>query len=374
VGRAALTGPLLGRRALNRALLARQLLLRRADLTAHQAIEHLVGMQSQVPNPPYIGLWSRLAGFGLDELAQLVRDRRVVRLAMMRSTIHLVTASDACRLRPVLQPMLDRLLESSANAKPLAGLDRAAIAAAGRTAVGNRPLTLGEIGKVLAAQWPDRDPDAMARAVRTYVPLVQVPPRGIWGQSGQARHSALEDWLGVPLDAGGSPDELVLRYLAAFGPAGVADVQAWSGLTRMREILERLRPQLITFIDDHGVELFDLPDGPRPDPDTAVPVRFLPEFDNILLSHADRRRIVDDDYRVRLMSVNGIIPGTVLLDGFVRALWKIRRTGPAATLTVTPLRRLSKADTAAVTAEARRLLAVAAGAATVRHVVIAAGE
>jgi Winged helix DNA-binding domain len=357
-------------RALNRALLARQLLLHRAELSAHQVIEHLVGMQAQAPNSPYIGLWTRVVGFDFDELADLVRGREVVRVVLMRSTIHLVTASDAQRLRPLLQPMLEQAFKSSTHAKSLGGLDLAPVAAAGRIAVGQQAQTFAELGAELAQQWPGHEPGALAQAVRTYVPLVQVPPRGIWGESGQARHMSIEAWLGTPKEGRGTLEDLVLRYLGAFGPASIADLQVWSGLTRMRKIVDKLAPALVTFRDNDNVELFDLPDAPRPDPDSGAPVRFLPEFDNILIAHADRSRIISEVDRRRIFTVNGILPGTVLVDGVVHATWKITRTRQLATLTVTPLRRLSKRDTDSVMAEGRRLLEVAGGNAASRNTVI----
>jgi hypothetical protein len=364
----------ISRRELNRALLARQLLLQRAPLTAEQAIEHLVGMQAQAPNPPYIGLWTRLVGFDFGELAQLVRDRRVARLALMRSTIHVVSAPDAHRLRALLQPMVEQRFRSSAHAKLLAGLELEPVVAAGRAAVEAQPRTFGELGAVLSRRWPDRDPSALGQLVRTHVQLVQVPPRGIWGESGAARHTTVQAWLGAPPDSASSLEDLVMRYLAAYGPASVADIQAWSGLTHLREIVDRIAPRLITFHDESGGELFDRPDAPRPDAAAPAPVRFLPEFDNILLSHADRNRIISDDDRKQLYTVNGIIPGTVLVDGLVRALWKITRAGRTSTLTVAPLARLSKRDTSAVIAEGRRLLAATGAGASAGEVVIDAGR
>ena len=360
----------IGRRALNRALLSRQLLLERAEITAEQAIEHLVGMQAQAPNSPYVGLWSRLAGFQFDELAQLMRNREVARLVLMRSTIHLVTASDAHWLRTLLQPMLEQRFRSSTHAKLLGALNAGPVAAIGRAAVDTQPHTFAELGAVLAQRWPDHEPSALAQLVRTYVPLVQVPPRGVWGEGGTARHLSAEAWLGPPVGAAVSLEELVMRYLGAFGPASVADFQAWSGLTHMREIMERIEPQLIRLQDDDGVELFDLPAAPRPDAETPAPVRFLPEFDNIALSHADRRRIVSDDDRKTLATLNGIIPGSVLVDGIVHASWKITRLREEATLTISPLRRLSKKDTSSVMTEGRRLLAVAAAASPAHRVAV----
>ncbi|MDF2963322.1 MAG: hypothetical protein K0S39_5057 [Paenibacillus sp.] len=300
--------PVLGRQTLNRALLERQLLLRRAKLSALDAIEHLVGLQAQAPNPPYIGLWTRLAEFSHDELAQLLHDRQAVRIALMRSTLHLVSARDCLALRPAVQPVLDRGLKGTYG-KRLAGVDIEALAAAGRALVEEQPRTFHELGKLLAERWPDRDPAALAAAVRTCVPLVQVPPRGIWGSSGQAAHTSAEAWLSQPLDAAPSPVAMILRYLGAFGPATVSDMQVWSGLTRLREVIDRLRPRLRTYRDEQGNELFDLPDAPMPDPDTPAPPRFLAEYDNMLLSYTDRTRIMAEKYRPLVFTDNGIIRG-----------------------------------------------------------------
>ncbi|MGH9097731.1 MAG: winged helix DNA-binding domain-containing protein, partial [Acidimicrobiales bacterium] len=288
--------PVLSQRQLNRAFLARQLLLERAKLTCEQAIEHLVGMQAQAPTAPYVGLWSRLDGFRFEDLSSLYDSHRVTRLAMMRSTIHLVTAGDAHRLRPLLEPVMVRGFKSSPWAKRLRGLDLDPVIAAGRSAVEDSPLTFAELGTVLGKRWPTYDGQALAQAIRAHVALVQVPPRGIWGRGGQARHTSLEAWLGRS-PVGGSIDDLILRYLAGFGPASVNDTQTWSGMTRLRDDFVRLSPRLVRFRDENDVELFDLPDSPRPPADTPAPVRFLAEFDNALLSHADRTRIIDREDR-----------------------------------------------------------------------------
>jgi hypothetical protein len=343
-------------RALNRALLARQLLLRRRRIPAEEAIARLIGLQAQAPNPPYIGLWTRLKDFRADELGQLLADRRVVRVALMRSTIHLVTADDCLMLRPLVQPVLDRELKGSAHGRNIAGLDIDEIVAAGRAFVDERPLTHTALGELLRAHWPDRYPRSLAFAVRNRIPLVHVPPRGIWGRSGPPAMTTAEGWLGRPLHPSPSLDAVILRYLGAFGPATVADVQAWSGLTRLRERIEGLREQLVIFHDEDGSELFDLPDAPRPHPDTPAPPRFLAEFDNALLSHANRRRIIADPHRKRIATSNGMIPGAVLVDGFLRGTWRITRTRAAATLVVTPYERIRKADQAALADEGAGLL------------------
>ncbi|HLL45439.1 MAG TPA: winged helix DNA-binding domain-containing protein [Longimicrobiaceae bacterium] len=352
-------GEVLGRRALNRALLARQGLLRRWTTPPAEAVERLVGMQAQAPDPPYVGLWTRLEGFRPDDLARLVEERAVVRIALMRSTIHLVTARDCLALRPLLQPVLDRGFRS-AYGRRLEGMDTAALADAARALVEERPRTFADIGAALGERWPDRDPAALSAAARTLLPLVQVPPRGLWGRSGPAAHTTAEAWLGRPLDPDYRVDDVVLRYLAAFGPATAADVQTWSGLTRLKESVERLRPGLLCFRDEHGRQLFDLPDAPRPDPDTPAPARFMAEWDNVLLSHADRTRVISEEHRRRIFTPNGIFPGTILVDGFVAGTWKIERHRGVATLRVEPFAPLAAEDQAALAEEGERLLAFAA--------------
>jgi hypothetical protein len=342
-------------RVLNRALLARQMLLSRVKLPVLEVIEKLVGMQAQAPNAPYFGLWSRLEGFQQEELSRLVRERKVVRMALMRSTLHLVSAHDALQLRPWLQAVMDRSL-NGAFGKHLKGVDLEVLAAAGRELVESEPLTFSELGKRLREQWPDLSSEAIAAAIRNLVPLVQVPPRGMWGESGQAAHTSVEAWLGKPLCTQPEAESMIWRYLAAFGPATVKDIQVWSGLSRVSEIIESLRPQLVTFRDEQGSELFDLPEAPRPDADTPSAPRFLGEFDNMLLSYADRSRIIDETYRSRVYTTNGIIRSTILIDGFVAGTWKLKRERERATLCIEPFTRLSQQENIALTVEGARLL------------------
>ncbi|MFC5701638.1 winged helix DNA-binding domain-containing protein [Cohnella faecalis] len=347
--------PVLGTRALNRALLARQMLLRREKLPALDVIERLVGMQAQAPNAPYFGLWTRIEGFAQEELSRLIQDRKAVRIALMRSTLHLASAEDCLQLRPWVRAVQEKGLASTYG-KRLAGIDADALAAAGREAVEAEPLTFSELGKSLQKRWPGRDPAALSAAIRTYVPLVQVPPRGLWGEGGQAAHTSAEAWLGQPLCAEPSAESIVLRYLSAYGPASVKDVQVWSGLTRLGETIEKLRPQLAVFRDEAGRELFDVPDAPRPDADTDCPVRFLGEFDNILLSYEDRKRILPEEYKKRVFTENGIIRSAILVDGFVSGLWRIARSGGTATLIIEPFKTLSTRERDALAEEGTRLL------------------
>lgn len=348
----------LTRRGLNRALLARQILLERRTLSVAKTIERLVGLQAQVPQNPYVALWSRLDGFRPETLSRLIADRRAVRIAVMRSTIHLVTAADCLTLRPIVQPVLERSLQGNFG-KRLSGLDVEQVAIAGRSLVESRARTLGELGARLAERWRGRDPEALANAVRAYVPLVQVPPRGLWGVSGQAFVTSAEAWLGRSLATDSSPDATILRYLAAFGPATVADIQVWSGLTRLREAVDRLRPRLRTFRDEDGRELLDVRNGLLPDPDTPAPPRFLPEYDNILLSHANRTRIVAIEHR-RQYSTETRSLGMVLVDGFIGATWNVITAKRTATLMIEPVVRLSRHQRREVAEEGARLLAFAA--------------
>ncbi len=365
----------LSRRALNRALLGRQMLLRRAPLPAGpdragrviETVEHLAGLQAQAPFPPYYGLWSRLDGFLPDDLAGLLLSRAVVRIALMRGTIHLVSSRDCMMLRPLTQPVLDRALKSLYG-KHLPGVDTRAIAAAGRALVEDQPRTFADLGAVLAERWPEHPPVTLAQTVRALVPLVQVPPRAVWGRAGQPLHTSAESWLGRPLDPQPSLTGLVRRYLAAFGPATIADIQAWSGLARLREPVEELGTELRAFRGEDGSELFDLPGAPRPDPGTPAPVRLAAEFDNLVLSHADRSRIVSDEHRGRMSTRNGIFPGTVLLDGFVAGMWRIARTGGTATLMVELFRDVGASDRDAIAAEGLRMLAFSDPGAEARDV------
>jgi hypothetical protein len=316
----------LSTRHLNRALLARQLLLARVRMTAPAVIEHLVGLQAQAPNPPYVALWTRVHDFSHAALSDLLTRRKAVRVVLMRSTIHLVTARDYITHYKTLEPVQHRLLFSgSPYGRNINGLDRDVLMRHGRTLLEEQPRTLGELRPLLAKRWPKYDGHSMAFALRNLLPLVQVPPRGVWGKRGLPLLTTADSWLAKPMRAQGDVRALVLRYLGAFGPATVRDAQAWSGLTGLSEVFEALRKRLRIFRSEQGTELFDLPDAPLPDPDREVPVRLLGEFDNILLSHADRSRIIDAEHRRRIGTLNGMVPGTLLVDGRVAGIWKVER-------------------------------------------------
>jgi hypothetical protein len=341
----------LGRRALNRATLSRQLLLRGSELTPLAAIQHLVGLQAQEPLDPYTALWSRLEGFRPESLSELFESRQVVRLPLMRSTVHLVTAEDCLLLRPAMQPVLDAELARHAEYAPaLRDVQLDPILAYARKALEEKPRSGRELRALLAARFPTQNAAALAYACRNHLPLVQVPPRGLWRRSAQVTTTTAEGWLGRALVTNPSLETIALRYLAAFGPATVADFSSWCRLTGLRTVVERLRPKLQAFRDESGRELFDLPDAPRPDPDTPAPVRFLPEYDNVLLSHADRSRFYAE--RTWHKGIEGRVQGTVLVDGFVRGVWRIDDS----TLVVQHAARLAKRKRASVAAEGRRYL------------------
>ena len=359
--------PLLDTRALNRATLQRQWLLQRRTATIPKAIEHLVGLQAQTANPPYLALWARLEGFDFGALTRLIEQRRIVRCAMMRSTLHLVSARDLLRLRPLLQAVLERGLRHSAHARHLAGIDLHELARVAHRLLVEKPFASGDLGAALAQAWPSSDTTALAMAARCYLPLVHVPPAGTWGSHKNAALCPADVWLAVTKPSPDADDplgRLVLRYLAAFGPASAADVTTWSGLTQLAPVLERLGAQLRRYRDTQGRTLFDLARTRLPDPDTPAPARLLPGFDNLLLSHADRCRVIDDVHRSRVFGVNGLIQPVVLVDGFVRATWRVDRatdrttdrTKDRATLTVEPFGPLSTTQRDEIDAEVRRML------------------
>ncbi|WP_413797211.1 winged helix DNA-binding domain-containing protein [Streptomyces iranensis] len=344
----------LGIRALGRAALARQLLLDRAGLPVRDAVAHLCGLQAQEPQEPFTGLWSRLRAFDPGALSDLLTGRSVVRTHLMRRTVHLLTADDVVAWRARHDAMLRQRVLGTYR-RELEGMDLDELAAAGRAVMADgKPRSMAELVRTLADRWPAPAPRALGEMlIAALVPVAQTPPRGLWRSRGGVRNVLLSSWLGRPVDPpapdGSDPvgQALVRRYLAAFGPAASADLRAWCGLAGLPAAVAAVREELVTFRDERGRELFDLPDAPRPDPDTPAPVRFLPAFDNAILGYHDRGRIIDDAHRG--LSVAG--ERVVLVDGRVAATWRV----DAATVVVIPLGRLSSADRTAVGEEGREL-------------------
>ena len=340
---------------LNRATLARQMLLARAKTTALLAIEQLGGMQAQLAKPPFVGLWSRVEGFRAEDLVRLAAQRRVVRATAMRATLHLLSAKDYVALRPALAPMLAVAADGVLGARAK-GFDLARVTASARSCLDARPMTFEELRAALAREWPEADARAMGYAVRTALPLVQVPDDAEWGWPGAACFAVAETWLQKAIPPAAKAEPLVLRYLGGFGPATVQDAQAWSGLRALRDAFEALRPKLRVFRDDKGRELFDLPKAPRPPASTPAPVRFLPDYDNLMLGHADRRRVVADEHRPKLATKNLRILASYLVDGFIRGTWRVERGRKAAALVLEPFEDVSRKARAALDAEGVALL------------------
>ncbi|TCO39012.1 winged helix DNA-binding protein [Kribbella antiqua] len=352
--------------AQNRATLQRQWLIERHDATALETIEHLVGMQAQSPLAPYVGLWTRLNNFEPGELAGLIEDRKAVRGSMMRATIHLMSSRDFLAFRPLIQPMLEREVfqNQTYGRHRLEGIDIDAVLKAGIERMTAGPATAVHLREHLAPLWPDRDPAALAHAVRCLLPTIQTPPRGIWGKGGNPAMSTADLWLGSAVDPAPSVDDLVRRYLAAYGPASVADAQTWSGLTRLAEVFDRL--DLRTYTDaDSGRTLYDLPGITLPDEDTEVPTRFLPEYDNLLLSHADRSRWIDTATRRQLTLQEVLTRGSTLHNGRAAALWKLTRPNKqTASLEIEPITKLTSQTWQSIESEAHNLLTFTAPEAT----------
>jgi hypothetical protein len=365
----------ISRRGLNRATLARQLLLERSNLSVPAAVEHLVGLQAQTPHSWYVGLWARLEGFDPHEVSALLEAREMVRLAVMRSTIHLVTAADAVTLRRHVQPVLERVMSSGPVVRGRGGVRLEEVLETARGLLAERPMTLGEVGGHLAERFPVADPTALAHVVRAGESLVQVTPRGMWRRSGKAAHTTIGAWLGeeaVASTAVHDIDRLVLRYLAAFGPATVRDAQNWSGLTRLREVFDRLSDRLVVLTDadpdGNGRRLYDLPDAPRSDADTPAPARLLYDYDNLLRSHEDRSRVVTDEWRKRAWAPNGVPPQPLLVDGATAGSWALTSGAPRAVLVIETFEPLAAEQEQEVEEEARALLDLLAPGAEERDV------
>ncbi len=346
--------PTLSLRQINRATLARQMLLGRERTPPLRAIERLVALQAQWPRPPFVGLWSRLQAFERNDLAALLARGKAVRATLLRGTLHVCSAKDYLALRRLMQPVLDAGLQSILRQRG-ASLDVAGLTEEARGILAPQPLTFEDLRDRLKRLHPKADERAMGYAVRMSLPLVMVPEGREWSFPAQSRFALAETWLkgAVPRETP-SPQDLVLRYLAAYGPARAADVQAWSGLPKLQDAFESLRPRLATFRDEGGRELFDLPKAPRPDGDVAAPVRFVPEYDNLVTTRADERCVaLKHRPRVYLSALR--IAATVLVDGFAAATWKVETKRGVATVAVAPFAAFSPRIRKEVEGEAEAL-------------------
>ena len=338
---------------LNRTLLARQLLLERSPLDCAGATEQLLALQSQIPNPPYIGLWTRLEDFQKSQLTELLAARRIVRAPWIRSTLHLVTAEDHQRSQAAIQPALARGLRSFFGSR-VAGLDIEGLIAIAKPFLEAETPTIGELRDQLQAHAPERDKAAMAYAVRSYLPLVQTPPSGTWGVGTRATYTTAEHWLGAaqPADLGA----LFRRYLAGYGPASLMDFQTWTGMTRLKSALAPTLESLVTYRAEDGGELFDLPELRLVPADQPAPIRFLPEYDNILIAHKDRQRILPETQRKKVFVSAGRVLGSVLINGLVGAIWKVQLGKRLTTLQVALFESRDDDTLAAIETEGLALL------------------
>jgi hypothetical protein len=344
-------------RALNRATLARQLLLERHAIGPDKAIERLAGMQAQDPGPPYMGLWSRLEGFQPDDLAELIEARKVIRATSMRGTLHLHTAKDLLALRATITPAIEAGILGVARVRA-AHIDLPDLVEEGRELFDKHgTLTAKQMRDALEKAHPHADIRALAAIVRTHLALVRVPDGGRWGFTPKAPFTPAEAWLGKAAAKRANGPRLVKTYLSAFGPASVDDAEAWLGARGLAPAFEKL--DLKRFEDEKGRELFDLPDAPRPPEDSPAPVRFVPEFDNLVLAHKDRTRVISDAHRKNLTSKNLRVRATVLVDGRVAAFWKVEKKTK---VVVEPLAKLKKAQREEIDAERASLEAFLASA------------
>lgn len=351
---------ILDRRALNRALLARQHLLARADISVPEALGGLIALQAQAAPAPYFALWTRLKTFAPRDLSARLEDLGAARGTLMRGTLHVAMAADFAAIRPLIQRGLNRFLtEGGVYGRALAGLDHAEIVGAARDLLREGPLTTAQLRESLAACWPGRDPQALAMAARIHLPMLQLPPRGLWGRGGQPTLATMADRLEAP-KPGLTLADLVLRYLAAFGPASIADAQIWLGLSRLTPTFEALASALVVFHDEDGRELFDLPDAERPSGEAQAPVRFLGEFDNVLLAHEDRSRIMSAEHKAQLYTANGILRAAVLVDGVTAGRWRIDEGKAESVLRIELFDKVKKSVARALAEEGQRLLVFAA--------------
>jgi len=344
-------------RELNRATLARQMLLKRAQLPVHAAIERLAGMQAQLASAPFVGLWTRLENFKREDLAKQIENRKIIKATLMRATLHLFTAEDFLRFRATLQPVLSGAGEAIAKQRG-SDFDQDRLLKAARKFIAEQPRTFAEISEMVTELMPDQDVGALRYTVRTQIPLVQVPVSGGWSYPGKPAFTLAESWIGRKISAKENLRDLALRYLAAFGPASPTDMQTWCGysLPALKAEFEKLKPELAVYLNEKRQELFDLPTIGLPEENAPAPIRFLPEFDNLLLSHKNRTRIVADEYRSKVYLPALRVAATILIDGFVRGAWKVEKTKTTATLLIEPFAKLTKQDRAALTEEGEQLI------------------
>lgn len=334
-------------RELGRATLARQGLLERAATTPTAMIEQVLGLQAQEPKPPFIGLWSRIEDFQADDLRAALGDGDIVRATLMRATLHVWSADDYRTLRSALQPALDDAMAGILKARGEGVVVDDTLAAARKLLARGKKLTFNEIRDALREQFPDVDHRALGYVTRTGLPLAMVPTGDPWGYPRDSQFQIVSK-----VDKAAATEGLVRRYLGAFGPATPQDMQVWSGLKGLKAVFTGLEDELEVL--DGG--LYDLPGAPRPSADTPAPVRFLPAFDNMLLAHKDRTRVIDEEHRPKVVTKNLRIHPVFLVDGRAAGMWSVKATKKKATLTLEPFGKLAKKVQKELGEEGERLL------------------
>ncbi|MCX6395638.1 MAG: winged helix DNA-binding domain-containing protein [Propionibacteriales bacterium] len=323
-------------------------------------VAHLLGLQAQDNLPPYLSLAARIDGFSPADLSDRIEDRTLVRFFTMRGTVHLLTAHDALQLRGWVQPALDRQSATNQTSRPANHLTTAELEAIVASFLADGPRSLADIGTALGAVHPDVPEEALRHVTRERLPLLQVPPRGLWRRSGGVVYAYADRYLGRPF-VEADVEELVLRYLAAYGPATATDMTKWSLVTRLGPVFTAMAKadRLVRYLDDKGRTLYDAPGAPIAD-DLTLPVTLLGTYDNVFLSHADRDRIAPDEVRKHWMGPNGGTGSTMFVDGLLAGLWRVE----AGRVVVEPFRQLAKRQSGQLRAEVERveaLLAVPAG-------------
>ncbi len=348
--------PVLSVRDLNRALLARQLLLERSRLPLVRAVERVGGIQAQYAPSSYIGLWSRLERFALRDLTRALEQRRVVQGTLLRSTIHLVSAGDywafAVGSRSARQESWLRF-----DKKRISNADLESTAKSVRAQLSGRVAPRDELLELARRRDPER-PTHLWNGLSAWVDLVRAPPSGTWERRRADLYALAEDWIGPPsVTPGEGVDLLLRRYLAGFGPARLADAANWAGLAVGELQAAAERPRLRRFRDEEGRELLDLPRAPLPDGSTPAPPRFLPTWDATLLAHARRTQILPEQFRPLVFDTKTPHSApTFLVDGAVAGKWAVERSAKAAALTLEPFERLPAAARRELQQEGERLV------------------
>lgn len=317
-------------RTLNRALLARQMLLARQDVPLAKAIERLDGLQAQEARPPFIALWSRLKDFRREDLLKALHDRTVVKATFTRGTLHLVSAADYLAQRATHATVLEgAMLPEMKEMTKVVSVE--ALLKAARAALADGPLTFAQLRTVLAERWPDLNERHMGYAVRLNLPLIAAPDDSQWGGKAGAAFALADQWLGRAPAAKADVEQIIRRYLAAFGPATPADIQTFTGFKGLKAVVEGM-DGLAVYRNAAGKPLYDVKDGLFARADTPAPVRFLPDFDGVMLAHADRGRVISEENRKALGNKNLRVPAVFLVDGFAAGSWSLTATKTKATL------------------------------------------